>query len=60
MLRLLVANSPSVVPKSSLVDADEHAAEVAVARLRTKLGPLGAGIRTVPRRGYACDLELTD
>ena len=48
-----------MVPKSALVDtgADEHAAEVAVARLRLKLGPLGGGIRTVPRRGYACDLE---
>jgi len=48
------------VPKAALVDGgvDEHAAEVAVARLRAKLGPLGAGIRTVARRGYACELTV--
>jgi len=42
------------VPKSDLVEdgADGHAAETAVARLRSKLGPLGDGIWAVPRRGY--------
>jgi uroporphyrinogen-III synthase len=50
----------SVVPKSSLVDegVDAHAAEAAVGRLRAKLGPLGAAIRTVPSRGYLCTLEV--
>jgi uroporphyrinogen-III synthase len=32
--------------------ADEHAVEVTVSRLRTRLGPLGNALRTVPRRGY--------
>ena len=48
---------------SSSAGADEHAVEAAVARLRAKLGPLGAGIRTVRRRGYASTLscrKLTD
>jgi uroporphyrinogen-III synthase len=58
VLEVLLDRSPAVVPKSALVDSgtDAHAAEVAVARLRTKLGPLGSAIRTVPRRGYACEL----
>ncbi len=60
VLARLVARSPAVVPKCDLVDGpDDHAAEAAVARLRTKLGPLGAGIATVPRRGYRSDLEVT-
>ncbi len=60
LLGLLLDRAPAVVPKAALVErgTDEHAAEVAVARLRTKLGPLGAGIRTVPRRGYRCDLAV--
>ncbi len=32
--------------------ADAHAVEVAVARLRRRLGAAGAGLQTVPRRGY--------
>ncbi|GAA2786031.1 uroporphyrinogen-III synthase [Kitasatospora sp. CM 4170] len=32
--------------------ADEHAVEAAVGRLRAALGPHGALIRTVPKRGY--------
>ena len=61
VLDALVGRSPSVVPKADLVadGADVHAAETAVARLRAKLGPLGEGIRSVPRRGYACDLHVT-
>ena len=49
------------MPKAALVEhgADDHAAEAAVARLRAKLGPLGGGIRTVRRRGYACTLTIT-
>ena len=58
LLSILVRRAPTVVPKAALVElgSDEHAAEAAVARLRAKLGPLGAGIRTVRRRGYACVL----
>jgi uroporphyrinogen-III synthase len=59
-LDLLVRRAPAVVAKSALVaeGADTHAAEATVARLRAKLGPLGAAIRTVPRRGYVCALEV--
>jgi uroporphyrinogen-III synthase len=32
--------------------ADEHAVEVAVARLRRRLGPRGHLLETVLRRGY--------
>lgn len=55
----LLRRAPAVVAKRALTDSgtEEHAAEVAVGRLRTKLGPLAEGIRTVPRRGYACLLE---
>ncbi len=60
VLDQLVRRAPAVVAKASLVDAgvDAHAGEAAVARLRAKLGPLGAGIRSVPRRGYACALQV--
>lgn len=60
LLETLVARAPAVVPKAGLVGrgSDVHAAEVAVARLRNKLGPLGQGIRTVPRRGYRCELTI--
>jgi uroporphyrinogen-III synthase len=59
-LDLLVRRAPAVVAKSALVGegADTHAAEATVARLRGKLGPLGPAIRTVPRRGYVCALEV--
>lgn len=59
VLELLVDASGAVVPKQRLlrdvwgpVGADEHAVEVAVARLRRGLGPAGAAVQTVPRRGY--------
>ncbi len=60
LLTTLVARAPMVVPKVALVEhgSDEHAAEAAIARLRAKLGPLGGGIRTVRRRGYACTLAI--
>jgi uroporphyrinogen-III synthase len=60
LLSVLVRRAPNVVPKAGLVEhgSDEHAAEAAIARLRSKLGPLGPGIRTVRRRGYACALEV--
>jgi uroporphyrinogen-III synthase len=37
-------------------DADEHAVEVTVSRLRRRLGPAGRAVRTVPRRGYRLDV----
>jgi uroporphyrinogen-III synthase len=60
LLESLVERSPAVVAKVDLVDPgrDPHAAEAAVARLRTKLGPLAPAIRSVPRRGYASTLEV--
>jgi uroporphyrinogen-III synthase len=59
VLTELLRRAPAVVAKRALTDSgtEEHAAEVAVGRLRTKLGPLADGIRTVPRRGYSCLLE---
>ncbi|HKE75684.1 MAG TPA: uroporphyrinogen-III synthase [Acidimicrobiales bacterium] len=61
VLDTLVRRSPAVVAKATLVDdgVDPHAAEAAVARLRAKLGPLGGAIRTVPRRGYVCTLDVS-
>jgi uroporphyrinogen-III synthase len=60
LLDTLLRRAPAVVAKAELVEpgADEHAAEMAVTRLRTKLGPLGEGIIAVPRRGYRCVLEV--
>ena len=61
VLDQLVRRAPAVVAKAALVDegVDAHAGEAAVARLRAKLGPLGQGIRAVPRRGYACALTVS-
>ncbi|MFL6204052.1 MAG: uroporphyrinogen-III synthase [Acidimicrobiales bacterium] len=60
VLEVLVERAPGVVPKADLVEPgrDLHAAEAAVARLRTKLGPLAPAVRAVPRRGYACHLDV--
>ena len=60
LLRDLLAKSPAVVAKAELVEdtSDDHAVEAAVARLRSKLGPLAAGISSVRRRGYACSIEV--
>ncbi len=59
LLAVLLDRSPAIVPKSDLVadGADEHAAEAAIGRLRSKLGPLAGGITAIPRRGYRCTLE---
>ncbi len=60
LLDLLVRRSPAVVAKTDLVPdgADPHAVEAAIGRLRTKLGPIGPGIRVVPRRGYVADFDV--
>lgn len=58
VLATLVAAGGAVVGKEALRQrvwggaADAHTVEVTVARLRTRLGVAGHGIRTVPRRGY--------
>lgn len=59
LLLLLARAGGAVVPKPKLLRdvwgagfEDEHAVEVAVARLRQRLGPAGAAVQTVPRRGY--------
>lgn len=62
LLVALVRRPGAVVSKAELLrrvwrsdgiaGADTHAVEVAVARLRRRLGPAGAGLQTVPRRGY--------
>jgi uroporphyrinogen-III synthase len=59
ILRYLAERSPAVVAKAELLRSlwpdevhDGHAIEVAVARLRKRLGPLGASIVSVPKRGY--------
>ena len=65
LLAMLLDRSPAVVSKESLAAngassgaRDTHAVEAAVGRLRTKLGPLGRGIRTVQRRGYAGTFDV--
>ena len=63
VLDILLDACGSVVPKPQLLrdvwrsaDADEHAVEVAVSRLRRRLGAAGGAVRTVPRRGYRLDV----
>lgn len=62
VLTHLCAQSGSVVARSALLrdvwsidDAGSHIVDVTVGRLRRRLGPAGAAIRTVPRRGYWLD-----
>jgi uroporphyrinogen-III synthase len=59
VLDALAGAGGAVVPKARLLRtvwgstaAEEHAVEVTVARLRRGLGPIGAAVETVPRRGY--------
>lgn len=64
VLGMLKRRPGVVVSKPSLLrevwgggETDEHLAEVAVARLRRRLGPAGRGIETVVRRGYRLSPE---
>jgi uroporphyrinogen-III synthase len=63
VLELLLARSGAVVSRAELMrsvwsaDADEHALEVTITRLRNRLGPAGAAIRTVVRRGYRLEID---
>jgi uroporphyrinogen-III synthase len=59
VLGVLARRPGTVVAKDELLrsvwgaeDVDAHAVEVAVGRLRRRLGPAGAGLEAVPRRGY--------
>lgn len=59
LLAALLENQGAVHSKRELLrrvwrgtESDEHLVEVTVARLRKRLGPAGAGIETVMRRGY--------
>lgn len=59
ILHALADNFGVVISKRQLLhriwpggEAEEHVVEVTVARLRQRLGPAGAGVETVFRRGY--------
>ncbi len=59
VLRALIAAEGRVLSKADLLktvwrgtESDTHVVEVTVGRLRRRLGPVGAGIETVFRRGY--------
>ncbi|WP_037910830.1 uroporphyrinogen-III synthase [Actinacidiphila yeochonensis] len=59
LLRALAERPGRVLSRAELMrrawadsDADEHAVEAAIARLRASLGPHGDLVRTVPKRGY--------
>lgn len=62
LLAALARRPGMVVPKAELLrrvwrsdgidGVDGHAVEVAVGRLRRRLGPAGSAVETVPRRGY--------
>jgi len=59
LIDMLAQRPGATVPKSALLrgvwgsaGTDEHVLSVTVARLRSKLGPAGPGIKTVVRRGY--------
>lgn len=62
LLDVLCRQAGTVVTRAALVRdlwagaaTSSHAVDVTVARLRRRLGPTGAAIRTVPRRGYWLD-----
>ena len=64
LLDALATRPGTVVSRSALVremwrstGADPHAVEVAIARLRPRLGPAGAALVAVPGRGYRLDAE---
>lgn len=67
VLELLLAERGGVLPKTALLHAaamngaaSEHAVEMAVARLRRRLGPAGGAIETVYRRGYRLAADAAD
>lgn len=64
MLAALAEHPGRVVSRAVLLDrlggiGDEHAVEMAVARLRSSLGPAAPAVRTVVKRGYRLETEAT-
>ncbi len=64
ILDLLARKPGSVVARDTFLsrvwgssDADAHLLEVAIARLRRRLGPAGAALQAIPGRGYRLDPE---
>ena len=64
ILDLLTRKPGAVVSRESFLakvwscsDADPHLLEVAVGRLRRRLGPAGAALQSVAGRGYRLDLD---
>jgi uroporphyrinogen-III synthase len=67
VLSILAERPGAAVPRAALMKAvwgdrtaDPHALEAVVGRLRGKLGPAGAAVETVVRRGYRLDARPTD
>jgi uroporphyrinogen-III synthase len=62
IVELLVSRNGAVVSRRELTRAvwgnagDPHAVEVAIARVRKKLGAAGPAVRTVVRRGYRLEI----
>lgn len=64
ILAALAEHPGRVVSRAALLDrlggvGDEHAVEMAVARLRSSLGPAAAAVRTVVKRGYRLETEAS-
>ena len=65
LLEVLLRAGGAVVSKDQLIAdvwdgaVDAHVVEVTIGRLRSRVGPAGSGIVTVPRRGYRLDLGAT-
>ncbi len=63
VLELLLTRAGAVVSRGEIMravwsaDADDHALEVTITRLRRRLGSAGKAIRTVVRRGYQLELD---
>ncbi|MFC7466686.1 transcriptional regulator [Actinomadura keratinilytica] len=64
VLRVLAERPGWVVSRRELLrrawsgqEADEHAVEAAVTRLRRALGPHAGLVRTVPKRGYRLETD---
>jgi uroporphyrinogen-III synthase len=63
VLEVLVQRGGGVVTRAELLravwgnQADEHAMEMTITRLRRRLGAAGTAVRTVVRRGYRLELD---
>lgn len=64
VLIALAEHPGRVVGRAALVEClggcgDDHAVEMAIARLRTSMGPAAAAVRTVVKRGYRLEVEAS-